>query len=405
MTQARSNAFQNIPGPAPVTAAITFQLTDEQTDPTQIQHVPASQFIQVFQDGTYEVSCSLDLAVAVAGQVQIEAFAGPFPIGPWTAIPGTQFFEEYPAPLNSTPVERRAFVTLAAGDVVWWRANLTVGAGVGIAAGSTHKVARLVGERGPAGWTGPTGSTGPSGTGPTGDTGTGATGPTGPSGTGPTGPTGPTGTGFTGTGVLEFQKAGVTQGTRPKVNFIDGSNVTVTVADDAGNNRVNVTIAATGPRAYFGGPMLKDAATQSPGVNAAVARGDHQHPVFTDGLALAASGLPTTGNGNWVNILQNVAVPHCGISAWWYQLSGPSYYFSIGLHNGITGTGLAGNGDSHLTVRIDTGVLLSANIGALLNGGGPTVRTNNFVPGGSWQWSHVGTPWSTAAGCALAFGH
>lgn len=35
-------------------------------------------------------------------------------------------------------------------------------------------------------------------------------------------------------------------GTRREVNFIQGSNTTLTVADDGGNNRVNVTIAATG---------------------------------------------------------------------------------------------------------------------------------------------------------------
>jgi hypothetical protein len=41
-------------------------------------------------------------------------------------------------------------------------------------------------------------------------------------------------------------KAGTTVGTRQKINFIEGSNVTLTVADDSGNDRVNVTIAAAG---------------------------------------------------------------------------------------------------------------------------------------------------------------
>jgi hypothetical protein len=35
-------------------------------------------------------------------------------------------------------------------------------------------------------------------------------------------------------------------GTRREINFIQGANTTLTVADDSGNNRVNVTIAATG---------------------------------------------------------------------------------------------------------------------------------------------------------------
>lgn len=39
---------------------------------------------------------------------------------------------------------------------------------------------------------------------------------------------------------------GTLVGTRPTLNFIDGSNVTLTVADNAGSNRVDITIAATG---------------------------------------------------------------------------------------------------------------------------------------------------------------
>ncbi len=44
---------------------------------------------------------------------------------------------------------------------------------------------------------------------------------------------------------LRVSKAGTLTGTRREVNFIEGSNVTITTADDAGNNRVNVTIAAS----------------------------------------------------------------------------------------------------------------------------------------------------------------
>lgn len=42
------------------------------------------------------------------------------------------------------------------------------------------------------------------------------------------------------------KNGGSTVGTRPRINFIEGSNVTLTVADDAGNNEVDVTIAASG---------------------------------------------------------------------------------------------------------------------------------------------------------------
>jgi hypothetical protein len=45
---------------------------------------------------------------------------------------------------------------------------------------------------------------------------------------------------------VAIRKGGTLIGTRPAVNFIEGSNVTLTVADDAGNNRVNVTVASSG---------------------------------------------------------------------------------------------------------------------------------------------------------------
>ncbi len=47
-------------------------------------------------------------------------------------------------------------------------------------------------------------------------------------------------------GALPFtiQKAGTAVGTRRALNLIEGANVTLTVADDAGNDRVNVTVAA-----------------------------------------------------------------------------------------------------------------------------------------------------------------
>src|ERR1017187_4352115 len=50
-------------------------------------------------------------------------------------------------------------------------------------------------------------------------------------------------------GALPFtiQKAGAAIGTRRALNLTEGANVTLTVADDSGNDRVNVTVAAAGP--------------------------------------------------------------------------------------------------------------------------------------------------------------
>jgi hypothetical protein len=49
-------------------------------------------------------------------------------------------------------------------------------------------------------------------------------------------------------GALPFtiQKAGSAIGTRRALNLIEGANITLTVADDSGNDRVNVTVAAAG---------------------------------------------------------------------------------------------------------------------------------------------------------------
>lgn len=39
---------------------------------------------------------------------------------------------------------------------------------------------------------------------------------------------------------------GADVGSRPKINLIEGANVTLTITDDPTNNEVDVTIAATG---------------------------------------------------------------------------------------------------------------------------------------------------------------
>lgn len=45
---------------------------------------------------------------------------------------------------------------------------------------------------------------------------------------------------------VEVAKAGALTGTRKRINFVEGSNVTITVSDDATNNKVDVTIASSG---------------------------------------------------------------------------------------------------------------------------------------------------------------
>jgi hypothetical protein len=49
--------------------------------------------------------------------------------------------------------------------------------------------------------------------------------------------------GFPLAGLLNFLKAGVLVGSRTQVNFIEGANIGITVADNPGANREDVTIA------------------------------------------------------------------------------------------------------------------------------------------------------------------
>jgi len=42
------------------------------------------------------------------------------------------------------------------------------------------------------------------------------------------------------------RKAGTLIGVRRSLNLIEGSNITITATDDSANNRVNVTISASG---------------------------------------------------------------------------------------------------------------------------------------------------------------
>lgn len=43
-----------------------------------------------------------------------------------------------------------------------------------------------------------------------------------------------------------IEKAGTVIGVRRRLNFIEGSNVTLTIVDDSANDEVDITIASTG---------------------------------------------------------------------------------------------------------------------------------------------------------------
>jgi len=83
-----------------------------------------------------------------------------------------------------------------------------------------------------------------------------------------------------------IRKAGTLIGIRRTLNLIEGTNVTLTVADDSVNDRINITIAATGGGAS---PLTTkgDLFTYS--------TIDDRLPIGSDGMVLVADSAETTG--------------------------------------------------------------------------------------------------------------
>jgi hypothetical protein len=99
---------------------------------------------------------------------------------------------------------------------------------------------------------------------------------------------------------VEVAKAGVLQGTRKQINLIEGSNVTITTSDNAGGNRVDVTVATTSgltPAATVTDETTYGVA-KATGTSTNYAREDHTHgspsltgsaPATTEGIGTAAA--------------------------------------------------------------------------------------------------------------------
>jgi hypothetical protein len=109
----------------------------------------------------------------------------------------------------------------------------------------------------------------------------------------------------TSTQKMTFSKAGSTIGTRKQLNLIEGSGVTITAADSTGNDRVDVTIAASStayPTGYRGSaaPVYASAASFTQGFIR------ERDSTDTANLTLATSSTVSTGTlGACNGILQS----------------------------------------------------------------------------------------------------
>ena len=95
---------------------------------------------------------------------------------------------------------------------------------------------------------------------------------------------------------LRVDSGGIVGSTRPEINFIAGASVAITVADDPGNNRANVTIGVSGS-IQGSTPALVLSTSNNPGAAATFLRTNDQIAIFGTQVAKALSidSLSTTG--------------------------------------------------------------------------------------------------------------
>lgn len=134
---------------------------------------------------------------------------------------------------------------------------------------------------------------------------------------------------------VAVKKTGMVVGTRRGVNLVEGTNISLTVVDDAANEEVDVTINATGGgiTTYATTTELADVgAVESAGTTATSARGDHVHyhgtgylpdahhaQIHSDAdhsgankVAVRIGGV-AVGTRNTVNLIQGNAIMVTGV--------------------------------------------------------------------------------------------
>ncbi len=101
---------------------------------------------------------------------------------------------------------------------------------------------------------------------------------------------------------LIVQDAGVTISVRPRINFIDGAGITVTVADDVPGDRANITIASSTGMTGFAIPSVAaDAAAATAGVATTAIRSDAKLSIAT------AAPVTVSGTVNSIGVATTIA--------------------------------------------------------------------------------------------------
>jgi hypothetical protein len=141
----------------------------------------------------------------------------------------------------------------------------------------------------------------------------------------------PTATNDTSTQRVRVSKGGTLTGTRQEINLIQGSNVTITTADDSANNRVNITIAGnasavTSVNTYTGDVVLgaADVSADPIGSADAVAAKAPAFIRYNTGTSSYATRASVTGDTSRMVIWVGPTAPTIGgsgaindVDVWW----------------------------------------------------------------------------------------
>lgn len=192
-----------------------------------------------------------------------------------------------------------------------------------------------------------------------------------------------------------IRKAGTLIGNRKSLNFIEGSNVTLTVADDSANDRVNITIASSGggggvtsvtgtsPIASSGG------ATPDISIADAVADGTTKGAAsFTASDFNSASGVISIDytNGQASSSSNKGFLP----SADWNTFNGKQDALSSGVNiKTVQSTSIVGSGDVTITdANLSTSDITTNDVSTTKHGFTPKAPndTTKFLRGdGTWD--------------------